>query len=265
MAIGPMQLVLVAFDSDDNFNGQIAAALGEVRARGTIKLIDLLFVHKTDDGALQVIEDSDLTAGDEAAYGAALRALLGAGSLVTGDPANHATPGLGPDELRAVVAELPNGAAFGLLLFEHVWAAGLSAAVRSAGGRLVAQGILTRDALLAMGAELAAVRDAEIAIEAAEAIKGAAMLDALAFSEAVAAAEDVLADTAGAKLMTTIAAQTVRTLMAAGVIDGSELEPAVLALLDAGLLDQVAIEAALASAEARDAAVAELVATQAAR
>jgi hypothetical protein len=115
-----------------------------------------------------------------------------------------------------------------------------------------------------MGAELAVIRDAEIAIEAAEAIKGAAMLDALAFSEAVAAAEVMLVDAAGAALMTTVTAQTLRTLMAAGLIDSSELEPAIVALLDAGLLDTAAIEAALADADVQQAAVVELVAAQAA-
>ncbi len=56
--------------------------------------------------------------------------------------------------LRQVVKNLPEGKAFGVLMFEHTWAIPLRDALRRAGGVPLAQGFFTQEALLMVGEEL---------------------------------------------------------------------------------------------------------------
>lgn len=269
MVIGPVQIVVVAFDNDDNFRGQIRQELDAIRGRGVIKLIDLLFVRKTAAGELQALSDSDLTAEDEAVYGAALQRLLGqSGAGPEAAPGSVGAYGFSASQVRAAIEALPNGTALGLMLFEHSWAAGFAAAIREAGGHLVTQGILTRDAVMLMGAELAAAAEAEAAIEAAQAIKGAALLDALAFTAELEQAEQALVarmEAIAPTLVTGVAAEALRTLTLAGLIDESEVEPAIAALVGAGLVDPGVVAEAVAATDAAEREVAELAAAQVGR
>jgi anti-anti-sigma regulatory factor len=130
-------------------------------------------------------------------FGALLDPLLGLTTVGPPDeqPATLETtlspeqgPGLDLDLLRSAVTDLAPGTAAALVMIEHAWAIGLGTAIVDAGGRMVAQGFLTRDALLAVGRELNAIVEAEVATERAAAIKGAALLDTLT---TLAAAEEV--------------------------------------------------------------------------
>jgi hypothetical protein len=255
MQIGPVQLLVIGFDNDENFRGQIKAELDAVRTRGTIRLIDALFVHKDASGAITTLRDSDLDDAAAATYGATVSYLLG----LAGSADGASSAGIGPGELQAILAELPPGTAAALVLFEHRWAAGLGAAVRDAGGHILAQGLLTRDLVLAMGAEMRAIADAELAIETAQALKGAAILDTLIFVEGIESAKAEVA----AAVTTTVAAEVVRSLIIAGVIDNEEIEPAIAALVTDGLLDVELVKGALQAAAASEAEVQALVAAQA--
>jgi hypothetical protein len=305
MQIGPVQLVIVGFDNDDNFRGQIMRELDAVRGRRVIKLIDLLFIHKDDAGKVTVTTDSDATQAELTEYGVALRRLMGlevagangsdGGATSTASPtsgeqstaqpsaqqasapqsnghaaANHAGAfGVTPADVQAIVDQIPPGTAVAAALFEHVWAANLSEAIRSAGGHLLAQGILTRDAVLMIGQELEAIIEAEMTIEAADAIKGAALLDTLAFLEET---EEIKAEAAAVaveeideNLRTLIAAQTLRTLIVSGQIDDSEVVPAVTALISEGLLSREVVQQALDAAATQDAKVQAVAQAQVAR
>ena len=78
--IGPIQLIAIGFESNENFRGDILGELNEVRARGVIKLLDLLFVMKHQDGEVSALEMSDLTAEEEIEYGALIGGLMGMGA-----------------------------------------------------------------------------------------------------------------------------------------------------------------------------------------
>lgn len=269
MHIGPVQLIVVGFDNDDNFRGQIKRELEDIRGHGVIKLIDILFAHKDDDGALTIIRDSDATQDDLARYGAALQRLLNVDGNGDAAAAMQATTegllGISASDLHTIVMQIPPGTALAIVLFEHVWAAGLAAAIRDAGGHLVAQGILTRDAVMLMGQELDAMAEAEAAITVAEAIKGAALLDALAFTAEMDDIKQAAVDAVLSSDVTTIlAAQTLRTLMSVGVVDDTEIEPALVALIEAGLLNPALVAQGLAAAAEAEAEIADLVAAQAA-
>ena len=77
MEFGPIQLVVIGFDSIDRFQGEIIAELEAVRSRGVIRLIDALAVVKSADGEFTAIQDSDFTAEEVAEIGSAIRGLLG--------------------------------------------------------------------------------------------------------------------------------------------------------------------------------------------
>ena len=52
MQLGPVEYIVVAFPGS-RFTGEIAPALADLVESGTIRVIDLAFVSKDDDGKLQ--------------------------------------------------------------------------------------------------------------------------------------------------------------------------------------------------------------------
>lgn len=271
MQNGPIQLLAFAFDRVDRFQGQILRELDELRGHGLIRVVDLLFVLKGADGALQVLQERDLGGYDATEYGAILGRMLGLsaaeaagaslGELLGAALAPEAGHGLGADTIRDIAARIAPETAVALVLIEHDWALGLAAAVRDAGGHLVAQGFLTRDALLEVGRELDAVVEAEVAVERAAALRGAALLDTLT---TLAAAEEVQ-QTAIAQAAATvvgvdafrgaIAAEAVRALVVAGLLSEADALEAIDVLVDAELITTAAFQQAT---DAADAAIAEL-------
>src|SRR3954452_9747574 len=62
-SLGPIELLVVKFPGS-RFTGEIAPALTDLVESGTIRVIDILFVHKDDDGAVTVLEINDLDDDD---------------------------------------------------------------------------------------------------------------------------------------------------------------------------------------------------------
>ena len=139
--IGPVDYAIVAFPGN-KFRGEIAPAIADLVDDGTIRIIDIAFVGKDDDGntvAMELTElDPDVQQGLEK---------LG---IEVG--------GLFPEEDLVDIAESlePNTSA-ALLLWENVWARNVAQAMRDAGGVLVAFERLPHEAVqeareLALGA-----------------------------------------------------------------------------------------------------------------
>jgi hypothetical protein len=271
MQSGPVQVIAIAFDRVDQFKGQILRELDELRGHGLIRVIDLRFVMKEADGTVHALQERDLPDGSVSAFGALIDPLLGLTATAESHPEQapgletmlspDQGPGLGLDEIRAAAGDLAPGTAAALLMVEHAWAIGLGTAVVQAGGRMVAQGFLTRDAMLAVGQELNAIVEAEVAVERAQALRGAAMLDTLttlAAAEEVqreAMAEAITAVVAVESFRSTVAAEAVRALVVAGLLSEADAVEAIDVLVDAELITR----ATLAEAEAAaDAAIAEL-------
>ena len=131
-----------------------------------------------------------------------------------------------------------------MVLVEHVWAGRLRQKIRDAGGHLVAQGMLTQEVLMLVGAELQATADAEAAIDLAEAARGAALLDALHTLTAGTPDPDV-----AARERASAACAVVRTLVDAGVIPPREAGEAVEALAKAGIVEQALLDGAIAETQ----------------
>jgi hypothetical protein len=127
------------------------------------------------------------------------------------------------------------------VLVEHVWAAQLHAAVRRAGGALRAQGFLTPEVELLVGAELKARADAEDALELAHAVRGASLLEALTVLSS--------RERPSAEQTAQAAAEVIRVLVAEGFVAKAEADGAIEALANAGVIESALWQAAIDEAE----------------
>ena len=120
MSIGPVEYMVVAFPGN-KFTGQIAPALAELVESNTIRIIDLAFVAKDEDGSIAAFELSDLDPDIAALF----------------DPTGAAAGGLfNEDDLASAGEELEPNSSAALLVWEDVWATKLADAIRQAGGEL---------------------------------------------------------------------------------------------------------------------------------
>ena len=149
MSLGPVQLLVVAFDRPD-FSGAGGGGRGRGGGGGGGGGIDLLVVHKGADGVVVRLHHSDLNAG-----GDVVGALIGLGATPV------ETVG-GEEELWSLDEAIPNDSAAAIALVEHRWAIGTRDAIRAAGGVAVADAWVHPADLTAAGlidAEDAAVPD----------------------------------------------------------------------------------------------------------
>ena len=119
--LGPVELIALAFHQP-KFDGSVLRELVDLVERNVIRVLDLMVVHKTTDGSIEVAEFSDL--GDEAEL---FIGLAPAGVDLIGD-----------DDVSLAGELLEPGDAAALLVWEDVWAAPFAAAVKKAGGVLLA-------------------------------------------------------------------------------------------------------------------------------
>jgi uncharacterized membrane protein len=251
MAVGPIQVIVFGFDRTDQFRGEVLEELANLRGRGLIRLIDLFLAIKQPNGEVMATEMNDLTEEETVEFGRVIGKLLGLSEAEAGDASAEAVEntlaaasksvGLDYTGLRQLVEDLQPGKAFGVLMFEHTWAIPLRDAIRRTGGFPLAQGFLTQESLMMVGAELEAIAQAERTIEVAQIIQSAAILDTLAtLSEAEA-------------IKTAIAADVVRTLAVANLIEETAVNEAIETLAAANLLEAKYLEAA-SQEDAREAA-----------
>jgi Family of unknown function (DUF6325) len=124
--LGPVDYIVVEFPSDKaNFSGEVADRLAELVASGTIRVLDLLFLKKDRDGSVEGFESHEF---DDSELGR-LRELETELALL-----------LAEEDVEAIGAALEPDSYAAVLVFENVWAAPFGAAIRRAGGQLVASG-----------------------------------------------------------------------------------------------------------------------------
>jgi uncharacterized membrane protein len=158
MTIGPVQLLIVGFAGGE-FKGEIASVLADLRERDVIRLIDMGFVRKDDDGLITMIEHSDLSQDETIEFGATVGALIGLG--VAGEEGAEAGAvagaeaaldgGMIEDQVWYIADEIPEGTAAAVALIEHRWAIPLRSAIQSAGGFLVSDAWIHPTDLVAIG------------------------------------------------------------------------------------------------------------------
>lgn len=134
--MGPIDYVLVEWPGRRP-QGELAPHLVDLVDRGLIRILDLAFIEKDEEGNVAALEIADV--GGEVVE---LAVFEGASSgLIGGEEIDHAGGALEP------------GTAAALLVYENAWAAPFASAVRRSGGQLVASGrIPVEDVLAALDA-----------------------------------------------------------------------------------------------------------------
>jgi Family of unknown function (DUF6325) len=131
--LGPVDYVVVEFPADaSNFTGEMADELVKLVNSGTIRLIDVLILTKNDDGTVDATELSDI---EELGELETLEAQLA--ELLAEDDVEHLANAMEP------------GSTAGVLIWENLWAAPFASAARRSGGRLIANGRIPIQAIIA--------------------------------------------------------------------------------------------------------------------
>jgi hypothetical protein len=131
-APGPVDYLLVEWKGRQP-EGEVAPHLIDLVERGLIRILDLRFLAKGEDGSVTELEIADL--GDTVVEFAAFE---GARSGLVDD-----------EDLASAAAVLEPGTAAALLVFENAWAAPFANAVLRSGGDVVASGRIPVADLLA--------------------------------------------------------------------------------------------------------------------
>jgi len=131
--MGPVDYLVVEFP-ENRLDGEAFPLLMDLVDRGVVRVLDLAFVAKADDGTVTGIDLRELDATGDFD----VTVLEGASSGLLGD-----------DDLAEAAAALAPGAAAGVLVYENAWAAPFATALRRGGGQLVASGRVPVQALLA--------------------------------------------------------------------------------------------------------------------
>jgi hypothetical protein len=135
--LGPIDYLVVEFPGN-KFNGEVLPALTDLIARGLVRVLDLAFVAKDEDGTVVIGEIEDLA--DELGPLCELSTFLA--DLVTEVDLEAAGEMLAPNSTAAVI------------VWENTWAAPFVAAVRGSAGEVVASGRLAGADVLAAIADL---------------------------------------------------------------------------------------------------------------
>ena len=124
MSIGPVEYIAIAFPGN-KFSGQIIPALQELVDNGTIKILDLVIIHKDADGNVDAVELNDAVAEEAAAL-----AVLGI----------EGTKLLGMEDVEDIGDALDDNSSCALMIWENVWAERFATSLRNADGILIANG-----------------------------------------------------------------------------------------------------------------------------
>jgi hypothetical protein len=133
--MGPIDYVVVEFPGN-RMTGEAFPLLVDLVDRGLIRILDLMFARKEEDGSVVGLEIADLT-GD------------GALDLAVFEGASSGL--LGQDDIEEAGAALKPGNSAAILVYENLWAAPFATALRRGGAQLVASGrIPVADVLAAL-------------------------------------------------------------------------------------------------------------------
>jgi len=121
MPFGPIELLVLKY-TGDRFTGVPAAKVKALTDAGLIRVIDIIFARKGEDGEVKVLELNDL---DDDEYG-------------NFDPmVNDLTGLLNHDDVVALTADWEPRTTAVVALFENVWAGQFRRDVEEAGGEVI--------------------------------------------------------------------------------------------------------------------------------
>lgn len=115
----PLEYLIVGFP-DNEFSGEIVPELAALVDAGTIRIVDLVFIARGDDGSIIVLEV------DEHDHLSAFAALDGGVGGV-----------IGPEDIEHAAEDIADGSSVLLMVWEDLWADPLVQAMRRAGGNFI--------------------------------------------------------------------------------------------------------------------------------
>jgi hypothetical protein len=127
--MGPIDYVVLEWPGQQP-KGEVAPLLLDLVERGLIRILDITFLIKDEDGSTATLSIEDIGDGFSEFEGAS-------------------TGLLGDDDLEEAAAALEPGTSAAVLVWENRWAAPVAMAVRRSGGQLVASGRIPVQAILA--------------------------------------------------------------------------------------------------------------------
>src|SRR4051794_19066429 len=128
--MGPVGYLVVEFPGN-KMTGEGFEQLVDLVERGLIRVIDLAFVMRGDDGSIQAVDLRDVDGDGEldlAVFEGASSGLLDASDIADSG------------------AVIEPGSSAAVLVYENRWAAPFASAVRRGGGELVAAGFIPQEA-----------------------------------------------------------------------------------------------------------------------
>ena len=123
--LGPIDYLVVEWPAGAQPTGEGLGVLADLTDRGLIRVIDLAFVQKGDDGSVA---------------GLALADIDGDGELDLMQFEGAASGILGQDDYDQAGAALEPGTSAAILVYENTWAAPFVSAMRRSGAQVVANG-----------------------------------------------------------------------------------------------------------------------------
>jgi hypothetical protein len=140
--MGPVDYVVLEWPTDiPGAGAEVAPLLVDLVDRGIIRIYDIAFLAKSDDGTITAVDFAELDPGSGFAE------FEGASSGLIGE-----------DEIREAADVLEPGTSAAVLVWENRWAAPVASALRRSGGQLVASGRIPIQAILAALDAVEAVR-----------------------------------------------------------------------------------------------------------
>ena len=130
--LGPVDYVVVEFPGN-KMTGEGLPMLVDLVDKGTIRILDLIFIRKDEDGSVTVAEIADFDHDgtlDLAIFEGASSGLLG------------------EDDAAEAGAVIEPGSSAGIIVYENTWAAPFVGALRRGGAQLVASGRIPVEELL---------------------------------------------------------------------------------------------------------------------
>jgi hypothetical protein len=131
--MGPIDYLVMEWPGDQPVTGEVMPRLLDLVDRGIIRILDLAFIVKDEDGTVTAMDLVELAQASEG-----LAAFEGVSSGL-----------IGQDDLQEAAAAVEPGTVAGVLVWENRWAAPVAAALRRSGGDLVATGRIPVQAILA--------------------------------------------------------------------------------------------------------------------
>ncbi|MFD9031025.1 DUF6325 family protein [Streptomyces sp. NPDC059567] len=122
MDVGPVEYMVVAFPGN-RFRGEIAPELKRLVASGTIRILDLTFIKKDADGVVSHVELDALDPTEASVFD----------NIEGGDGGGL----FSQEDLDLIAEELVPDSSAAIILWEDTWAAGITGAIRRAGGELL--------------------------------------------------------------------------------------------------------------------------------